>query len=112
MSDDVKAYEALRKSFIDSLAHEWHPQGDGFFDGVRNAFIEYFKDDVRIWPVTEGREELMIQAYINDSDEFPDIGKEEPLSRILVFYSEEHGVEETERVVANSMAAFRKKVNW
>ena len=111
MSINETTYDALRKTFIKSLTDHWDPTGDEFIDDVKEAFIEYMRDDVKIWPVMEETEEIMLEAYLDDGFEFPDLSKEHPLSNVLAYYADHYGIEKTELMVANSLAAFRKKMD-
>ena len=110
MSIKETTYDALRKTFIKSLTDDWDPIGDEFIDNVKEAFIEYIRDDVKIWPVMEETEEFMLVAYLDDGFHFPDLSKDYSFSNVLAYYADHYGIEKTELMVANSLAVLRKKM--
>ena len=117
MSAGEKTYEAIRRGVIKSLTKSWNPNWDEFARPAYEAFIEDVRDDASVrcsWHIysAEGDErkdlEFEVEAFICDADA-ETLGKPKLLSDILVDFADGLDVEETERLIANSMAAFRKK---
>ena len=119
MSAGEKTYEAMRQGIIKALTKSWHLDWDEFARPAYEAFIEDVRDDASVrcsWRIydAEGDErkdlEFEVEAYIQDADA-ETLGKPMLLSDILVDFARGLDVEETERLVASSLAAFRKKMS-
>lgn len=119
MSSGEKTYKALKKRVAEAITLNWNPDWFDFADPIYKAFIEDVKDDIRVEPAEVPRDEktfkllpdaeVMLIAWLNDRGNYPEIGTPSALSDVLVELLDQCDEEEFEILLANSIAAFRRK---
>jgi hypothetical protein len=120
MSNGEKLYAGLRKAVIKSLTTDWHPNWDDIAKPAHKGFIKDLRDDACVafgWNIADARGkkrenlEFELRVFVTDGWFGSDIGKPVFLSDILVRFAEcMADPEEAERLVANSLTEFRKKM--
>ena len=119
MSQGEKLYAGLRKAVTKSLTTDWRPDWEDIAEPAYRGFIEDLRDDASVMPswkiyLANGRKrknlEFELQAFIKDGCLDNELGKPRLLSDILVAFAKSLDAEEAERLVANSLTEFRKKM--
>ena len=120
MSHGEKLYAGLRKAVMKSLTTDWHPDWDDIAEPAYRGFLKDLRDDACVdfgWNVVyaKGKKrenlEFELRAFIRDGCLDNDIGKPVLLSDILASFAKDMAdPEEAERLVANSLTKFRKKM--
>jgi nicotinamide mononucleotide adenylyltransferase len=124
MSQGEKLYAGLRKAVTKSLTTDWAPDWFDIAKSAHAGFIKDMQDDAKVqysWNLMSASNkkrknlEFELQIYIRsdchrDDEVRNELGKQKLLSDILVEFAKFLDAEETERLVANSLTEFRKKM--
>lgn len=119
MSSGEETYNALHKGVLEAIVEGFKPDWDTLAKGAYLGFIKDVSADARVtWgdypcdpttcePMPDA--ELSLQAYISDAD-CEDIGRQTPLSELLLDMTNDHDIETVMHLLNNSLAAFSKKL--
>ena len=119
MSQGEKLYAGLRKAVTKSLTTDWDPDWFDIAKSAHAGFIKDMQDDAKVdysWNLMSASNkkrknlEFELQIYIRDDEVRNELGKQRLLSDILVDFAKFLDAEEAERLVANSLTEFRKKM--
>lgn len=119
MSHGEKLYAGLRKAVLKSMTTDWDPDWDDIAKSAHAGFIKDMKDDAIVeysWNIMSASNkkrknlEFELQIYIRDDEVRNELAKSRLLSDILVGFAEVLDADEAERLVANSLTEFRKKM--
>jgi nicotinamide mononucleotide adenylyltransferase len=119
MSQGEKLYAGLRKAVTKSLTTDWAPDWFDIAKSAHAGFIKDMQDDAKVhysWNLMSASNkkrknlEFELQIYIRDDEVRNELGKQKLLSDILVDFAKFLDAEEAERLVANSLTEFRKKM--
>ena len=119
MSQGEKLYAGLRKAVTKSLTTNWDPDWFDIAKSAHAGFIKDMQDDAKVhysWNLMSASNkkrknlEFELQIYIRDDEVRNELGKKKLLSDILVDFAKFLDAEEAERLVANSLTEFRKKM--
>ena len=119
MSQGEKLYAGLRKAVTNTLTTNWDPDWFDIAKSAHAGFIKDMQDDAKVhysWNLMSASNkkrknlEFELQIYIRDDEVRNELGKKKLLSDILVDFAKFLDAEEAERLVANSLTEFRKKM--
>jgi len=112
-------YKALREGVIKSITEKFDPDWEVLVLGAWHGFIEDMREDIRVdfsevdadgRHVTDKEDgEILLAVYLQNEWDIPHLGQKRPLSDILFEFADMDSVEETIRLLNNSIAAFKKK---
>ena len=118
MGSGNKMYDAIKEGVLNSLTN-FSPDWDTLAKDAYEGFIADMKDDVLLGISSIEDEddddydldaEIMIQAYVHDDGDCPDLGNAVPLSDLLVSSVKWTSREYVDRIIRNSLAAFQAKL--
>lgn len=119
MSEGEHTYNGMREKIIQSLTDSWEPDWHVFAEEAFKGFVKDLHDDVDIMALSwfmnketgkpEEYKEITLACHIFNVDDPPFFGPKISLSDILFDHAEDQGMEATERLIAASLSAFRKR---
>lgn len=120
MSGGEYTYDGMREKIIKSLTDDWEPDWQVFAEEAFKGFAKDLHDDLCIMALSwfinketgkaEEYKEITLECHISGMDDPPFIGHKHLLSDILLDHACDQGIESTERLLAESIAAFRVKM--
>ena len=122
MTNGAETYGAIREGIIKSLIDNWHPDWDDIAEKAYQGFIKDLGEDLSVFCIasdddedleskeTPIKSEIIIDVYITDAADCPQIGKNILLSDALAEMFKSYESWAVEKMLENSINALREKL--